>query len=166
MQGIDKRIQSEISRIETYKKINRFPANWSYLGPLIENGLPNYNTFIFSWKGKDGNLAGGVYTARIVLQGDLRVNAPKVYMDDKFTHMHVYGHGLVCFPFIDQYKWKPSISIFDIATELEKMLDLPPDISSPANEKMKQLYEKNPQEYYDYLKDQATRFANNIPYQP
>ncbi|KAL4498472.1 hypothetical protein ABPG72_013278 [Tetrahymena utriculariae] len=167
MQGVDKRIQTEIQRIETYKKINKFPQNWFYLGPLIENGLPNYSTFLFSWKGKEGScLQSGIYTAKIVLQGDLKTNAPKVYMEDKFTHMHVYGHGLVCFPFIDQYKWKPSISIFEIATELEKMLDMLPDITSPANEKMKQLFEKNPQDYYDFLKEQAKRFELNKPYQP
>ncbi|KAL4448654.1 hypothetical protein ABPG74_012743 [Tetrahymena malaccensis] len=168
MQGaVDKRIESEIKRIETYKKINKFPSNWYYLGPLIENGLPNYNIFMFSWKGKDGSyLEGGIYTAKIQLQGDLRTNAPKVYMEDKFKHMHVYGHGLVCFPFIDQYKWRPSITIFEIATELEKMLDNQPDITSPANEKMKQLYEKNTQDYFDCLKEQAKQFALNSPYQP
>jgi len=69
-------------------------------------------------------------------------------MMDSFEHMHVFGHGLVCFPFLDNFKWKPTITIIDIAQELEKMLNLPPDITSPANEKLKNLYLENKEKYF------------------
>lgn len=108
----------------------------------------------------------GIYNAQIKLNGDLATNAPKVYMMDSFEHMHVYGHGLVCFPFVDNYKWKSTISIIDIALELEKMLNSGPDITSPANERLKNLFNESPEKYNEFMVNQAKVFTNKIPYNP
>jgi len=49
MEGLDKRIQNEISRIEIFKKKGKLPENWKYLGPETRDGIPNYKIFVFSW---------------------------------------------------------------------------------------------------------------------
>lgn len=104
--------------------------------------------FDFSWKAEEGYLEGGVYNAQFKISGNLSTVPPKAVMLDKFTHMHVYGHGDVCFPFVDRTAWKSNISLIDVAQELEDMLNLEPDIKSPAHLAMKELYIKSPEEYF------------------
>lgn len=84
-------------------------------------------------------------------------------MLDKFLHMHVYGHGEICFPFVDRSRWKPSTTLIDVAQELEDMLNLPPDITSPAHYNMKELYNKSPEEYFKHLREQAKSMKDNQP---
>ena len=98
-------------------------------------------------------MKGGIYNAQIKLPNDLATTPPRVYMMNNFQHMHVYAHGMVCFPFIDMNKWKPTIQIIDIAQELEKMLIQPPDPNDSANLNMLNIFKKNPEEYYQFIRD-------------
>jgi len=72
---------------------------------------------------------------------------------NNFQHMHVYAGGMVCFPFIEYDKWKPTITIIDIAQELEKMFIQPPNILSSANLNLLNMFNENPDKYYKFLRD-------------
>lgn len=121
--GISKRLENELKRINSAQRNNKLPPHWIYLGPRIDsNGLPNYTIIDFCWLGVTGNIKGGVYNAEFHISHNLEEKGPEVKMLDGFEHMHVYGHGRVCFPFCDKL-WRSSNTLIDIANELEKMLD-------------------------------------------
>lgn len=142
-EGMNKRLENELKRINAALRNKKLPENWLYLGPHIESSnLPNYNKIDFCWRGVSGNMKGGVYNAEFDLEGDLNSKPPKVKILNEFRHLHVYGHGRVCFPYCDQ-KWRSSNTLIDVASELEMMLELPPDISSPAHYGMRDLFNKS-----------------------
>ncbi|ORX84217.1 UBC-like protein, partial [Anaeromyces robustus] len=70
-------------------------------------------------------------------------------------HPNVYPSGTVCLSILNEDQdWKPSITIKDILTGIQVLLNEPnPD--SPAQEKAYFLYMKDKESYIKHVKQQA-----------
>lgn len=73
--------------------------------------------------------------------------------------MHIYLNGDICLPLVNPLYWLASTTIFHIGKGIIDMLHGTPNPKDPATYDMRDLFEKNPEEYFDFLRKQAKEFA-------
>lgn len=77
-----------------------------------------------------------------------------------FFHPNVYPSGKVCLSIVNADQgWKPAISVKQILTGIQDMLNNPNN-SDPAQEEGYNVYRKNKAEYERRVHAQATRYVN------
>jgi ubiquitin-conjugating enzyme E2 I len=110
--------------------------------------------------GKSGTVWEG---ARFKLQFDFPDDYPSVPPKCKFVpvifHPNIYPSGTVCLSILDSEKdWRPSISIFQLLTGIQDLLDNPNN-NDPAQSEPCLLLRHNPTEYHRKLVAQTKLFT-------
>ncbi|KAG4096454.1 ubiquitin-conjugating enzyme [Neocallimastix lanati (nom. inval.)] len=126
--------------------------------------LPNGDLDIMNWNagipGKEGtDWEGGVYKLQMIFTEEYPQKPPKCKFVPPLFHPNVYPSGTVCLSILNEDQdWKPSITIKDILTGIQVLLNEPnPD--SPAQEKAYYLYMKDKEAYVKHIKQQAKENA-------
>jgi ubiquitin-protein ligase len=62
-------------------------------------------------------------------------------------------------PVVDSDYWKPGRTMREVLSRLDSFVHQPPNVYSPANEKMLKLYLEDEQEYARTIREQVKRYT-------
>lgn len=97
------------------------------------DGSLNILTWNAGIPGKAGTpWAGGLYKLRLTFSQDYPSKPPRVTFTPPLYHPNVYMSGDICLSIIDEGEdWKPSVTLRQILTGVQDLLDNP-NLASPA----------------------------------
>ncbi|OAF71604.1 Ubiquitin carrier protein 9 [Intoshia linei] len=130
--------------------------------PITKDGTLN----MFEWNatipGKTGtNWEKGSFNLRLYFKDDYPTTPPRCKFEPTIFHPNIYPSGTVCLSLLDEDKdWKPSVSIKQILTGIQKLLN-EPNIKDPAQADAYTVYCNNREEYDKRIREQAERFHKN-----
>jgi ubiquitin-conjugating enzyme E2 I len=120
------------------------------------------STNLFVWEagvpGKEGtDWEGGTYKVRMEFSEEYPSRPPKCKFVPPLFHPNVYPSGTICLSILNEEEgWRPAITIKQILTGIQDLLDEPnPD--SPAQSEAYQLFLNNREEYKRRVKSEARK---------
>eukprot|EP00195_Chlamydomonas_chlamydogama_P009417 CAMPEP_0202890994 /NCGR_PEP_ID=MMETSP1392-20130828/1207_1 /ASSEMBLY_ACC=CAM_ASM_000868 /TAXON_ID=225041 /ORGANISM="Chlamydomonas chlamydogama, Strain SAG 11-48b" /LENGTH=163 /DNA_ID=CAMNT_0049574655 /DNA_START=140 /DNA_END=631 /DNA_ORIENTATION=+ len=119
------------------------------------------------WKctvpGKEGTIwEGGHYPVELHFPDDYPAKAPMAFFPAGFVHPNVFPEGKVCLSILNDDhelggQWAPSISVKQILTGIQELLN-DPNLYSPAQEYAYKLLKTNKAGYDKIVKAQALKY--------
>lgn len=107
--------------------------------------------------GKTGTLwEGGLYRVLIKFSDSYPAAAPECIFTPPIPHPNVWTTGKICLSIIS-YGWKPAITVKQILLGIQELMS-EPNLKSPANGGMYELYRGNRKEYDNSVRAFAARF--------
>jgi len=136
--------------------------------PVMKNGAKDLYEWELVIKGKPGTMwEGGIYRIMLNVPFYFPERPPKVKFmpppgKDRFNHVHVYGDGRLCLDLIDAKVFRADVSFIAIAEAIYNIIHAPPNISSPANLTLNDLYQNDKPKYESIILEQA-KLSAGIP---
>ena len=123
-----------------------------------EDGSNNLMLWSCGIPGKDGtDWAGGVYKLTMAFPDDYPSKPPNCKFTPVLFHPNVYPSGTVCLSILNAEKgWKPSITVKQILTGVQDLLDSP-NPEDPAQREPYQLLKKDKAAYSKRVKEEAKK---------
>jgi len=155
-------IQEEKQVQEAYDKGTLKKDEVISFKPVMKNGLKDLYEWELLVKGKPGSLwEGGVYKIMLYVPWYFPERPPKVKFipapsKDRFQHVHVYGDGKLCLDLIDAKVFRADINFVQIAEAIYNIVYRDPNINSPANLTLNEIYQKDKVQYEAIVKEQAS----------
>ena len=82
---------------------------------------------------KDSPWEAGNYRLNIEFPKDYPLKPPRCFFKPVLPHPNIYPSGTVCLSILNEEEdWKPSISIKQILTGIQKLMKDEPNMTSPA----------------------------------
>jgi len=149
------RLQNEEKKIKEKIANRQFPANIK-ITPVIENNSKNLFKWNLEIKGRGGTLwEGGTYRFLIEYQDSILKPPIVTVLNKEFRHIHLYEDKKVCLGIIAEGLWNAETPLYMIATEIEDLIHREPNLTSPADYKLGDIYYKTPEEYDKIIKEVA-----------
>lgn len=105
--------------------------------------------------GKNGSIwEGGVYKLSIQFSSKYPVDAPKCKFIPPLPHPNIYPSGYICLSLLSD--WKPSITLKQLLLGVQQLFD-EPNLKSPANGEMYELYRHSISKYQQVVRAFAAK---------
>ncbi|XP_049848533.1 uncharacterized protein LOC126315323 isoform X2 [Schistocerca gregaria] len=129
-----------------------------YAKPISnENGTLDIMKWTCGIPGKKGTIwEGGSYPLTIEFSDDYPTQGPICRFPPGFFHPNVYPSGKVCLSILTD-DWKPSITVKQILTGIQELLDTPNE-NSPAQVPAFQVFVQDKKRYMDIVVDQRRKY--------
>eukprot|EP01123_Difflugia_compressa_P013825 TRINITY_DN6664_c0_g1_i1.p1 TRINITY_DN6664_c0_g1~~TRINITY_DN6664_c0_g1_i1.p1 ORF type:complete len:158 (-),score=18.98 TRINITY_DN6664_c0_g1_i1:71-544(-) len=124
---------------------------------------PDGSLNMFRWEcgipgKKNTNWQNAIYPLTIEFSEDYPTKPPICRFPKQFFHPNVYPSGTVCLSILNESEgWKPSITLKQILSGIQELLDSPNE-NSPAQKEAYQLYVTNKEAYFRQVKQQAQQY--------
>jgi ubiquitin-protein ligase len=146
---ISKRIIKEIEKIKSgeFNDVDITIPN--------EKNIKHLNAIVYG--PKDTYYYGGKFIIDIILSKDYPLKPPKIKFITKIFHPNIGLNGTICLDIL-QHKWSPAMSIANVITSIQLLLQEPnPD--SPLNSKAASLYKNNINEYSNIVNSWINQYC-------
>lgn len=119
----------------------------------------------FKWRlgirGKKGTLwEDGLYCATISFPFNYPDQPPEIIFDIDFEHIHIYESGNICLDLVNkELTYNISTSMSLIISEIDRLIHGSPNIKSPANAQLCNIYINNTKIYEERIKNNAKKLS-------
>lgn len=130
--------------------------------PVMKNGMKDLYEWELIVKGKPGTIwEGGAFKIMLFVPWYFPERPPRVKFipppgRDRFQHVHVYGDGKLCLDLIDAKVFRSDVNFVQIAEAIYNIVHRDPNINSPANLAMNEIYQKDKAQYEAIIREQAS----------
>lgn len=119
---------------------------------------------MFVWEAKipgkvDTDWEGGLFSVTMEFSEDYPSRPPKCRFEPPLFHPNVYPSGTICLSILNEEEgWRPAITIKQILTGIQDLLD-DPNPDSPAQSEAFNLYQRNREAYKVRVRHEAKKNA-------
>ncbi len=151
-----KRLINEDKQLKKKILSGTWPPNIK-IKPVIENGTKN----LFKWEiivdGRPDTLWENATYTFLVDFNENYFAGPIVRAPDDMEHIHIYPDKIVCLGLINKDTWSVETDLYLIPIEIEDLIHREPNLYSPANSKLAELYKENREEYNNYIRTMVSK---------